>query len=100
MINGMVWESIGVKGVHFTLKELYLPVVVEGKFTSMSFELKKPYLKKQYLSLSFSQMRRGSIIMNCHSHLGRQDSLVDKALNYRPKDTVFDPRLNHQRRST
>jgi hypothetical protein len=32
--------------------------------------------------------------------LGGQDSLVDKALDYRPKGTGFDPRLDHKRRST
>jgi hypothetical protein len=32
--------------------------------------------------------------------LGGQDSLVDKALDYRPKGTGFDPRLHHNRRST
>jgi hypothetical protein len=26
-----------------------------------------------------------------------QDSLVDKALDYRPKGTGFDPRLDHKR---
>jgi hypothetical protein len=31
---------------------------------------------------------------------GGQDSLVDKALDYRPKGTEFDPRLDHKRRST
>jgi hypothetical protein len=31
---------------------------------------------------------------------GGQDSLVDKALDYRPKGTGFDPRLDHKRRST
>jgi hypothetical protein len=30
---------------------------------------------------------------------GGQDSLVDKALDYRPKCTGFDPRLDHKRRS-
>jgi hypothetical protein len=29
-----------------------------------------------------------------------QDSLVDKALDYRPKGTGFDARLDHKRRST
>jgi hypothetical protein len=29
-----------------------------------------------------------------------QDSLVGKALDYRPKGTGFDPRLDHKRRST
>jgi hypothetical protein len=29
-----------------------------------------------------------------------QDSLVDKALGYRPKGTGFNPRLDHKRRST
>jgi hypothetical protein len=29
-----------------------------------------------------------------------QDSLVDKALNYRPKGNEFDPRLDHKRRPT
>jgi hypothetical protein len=28
-----------------------------------------------------------------------QDSLVDKALDYRPKDTGLDPRLDYIRRS-
>jgi hypothetical protein len=32
--------------------------------------------------------------------IGGQDSLVDKALDYRPKGTGFDPRLDHKRRST
>jgi hypothetical protein len=32
--------------------------------------------------------------------MGGQDSLVDKALDYRPKGTGFDPRLDHKRRST
>jgi hypothetical protein len=31
---------------------------------------------------------------------GGQDSLVDKALDYRPKGTGFDPHLDHKRRST
>jgi hypothetical protein len=34
------------------------------------------------------------------SNLGRQDSLVDKALDSRPKGTGFDPRLDHKRHST
>jgi hypothetical protein len=29
--------------------------------------------------------------------LGGQDSLVDKALDYRPKGTGFDPRLDHKK---
>jgi hypothetical protein len=36
----------------------------------------------------------------CSAAFGGQDSLVDKALDYRPKDTGFDPRLDPQRRST
>jgi hypothetical protein len=31
---------------------------------------------------------------------GGQDILVGKALDYRPKGTRFDPRLDHKRRST
>jgi hypothetical protein len=27
---------------------------------------------------------------------GKQDSLVDKALDYRPKGTGFDPRFDHK----
>jgi hypothetical protein len=41
-----------------------------------------------------------SLIVTPSDLPSEQNSLVDKALDYRPKGTGFDPRLDHKRRST
>jgi hypothetical protein len=52
------------------------------------------------LSRQFLLTLATEALMASRIHMGGQDSLVDKALDYRPKGTGFDPRLDHKRRST
>jgi hypothetical protein len=59
------------------------------------------YEAKDHLEpkVTFIQSNKSSWFKNYTEWIGGQDSLADKALDYRPKGSGFDPRLHHKRRS-